>query len=268
MDCSITRSDLVYEVEPENELFTSELAVVARKVVVLVKQPIRAHLLSSQLQHRDNVEVREADFLRYEIQDQAYKVFSNVTNVEVHLPEIQDQAHKALSNVTFITPSKMIKKLLSAKVPPLDSFLVIQEHAANLYSGTPKETEFSVLVKPWFDVTILRKFRRVDFQPAPSVDIVLLNLKMRKPPLISPFDAKTYRHFIKFSFDAGKKGLDTGYMNIFTDEKWKRISKDLGVKYSIKPTELTFDQLLQIFGYFTKLIPDSKRKPLLKRKGS
>jgi hypothetical protein len=91
---------------------------------------------------------------------------------------------------------------------------------------------------------------------------------MRKAPLISPFDAKTYRHFIKFSFDAGKKGLDTGYMNIFTDEQWKRISKDLDFKYSIKPTELTFDQWLQIFGYFIKLIPDSKRKPLLKRKGS
>lgn len=162
----------------------------------------------------------------------------------------------------------MINKLLYSKVPPLDSLLVMQEDAANIYSGTPKETEFSVLVKPWFDVTIVRKFRRFDFQPAPSGEIVLLNLKTRQPPLIAPSDAKTYRHFIKFSFDAGKKGLDIGYMRIFTDEQWKRIAKDLGVKYGIKPTELTFDQWLQIFGYFTKFIPDSKRKPLLKRKVS
>lgn len=245
--CSITKSDLVYEIEPENELVTSELAVVARKVVVLVKQPIRAHLLSSQFQHINNVEVHEADFLRYEIQDQAYKLFSNVTST---------------------IPSQMINKLLYAKVPPLDSFLVMQEHHAHRYSGTPKETEFSVLVKPWFEVTIHRTFRRVDFQPVPSVDIVLLHLEMRKRPLISPLDTKTYRHFIKFSFDAGKKGLDTGYMHIFTDEQWKRISKDLGVKLSIKPTEVAFDEWLQIFGYFTKLIPGSKRKPLLKRKGS
>jgi 16S rRNA A1518/A1519 N6-dimethyltransferase RsmA/KsgA/DIM1 with predicted DNA glycosylase/AP lyase activity len=243
--CSITKSDILYEIEPEDELVTSELAAVARKVIVLVKQPDRAHFLSSQLQDIQNVEVYEADFLRYEFQDRGYKVFSSITS---------------------LIPSEIIKKLLSARVPPLDSFLVVQEDIANRYSGTPKETESSVLVKPRFEVTILRKFRRVDFVPAPSVEIVLLNLKMRKRPLISPLEENIYRNFIKFSFEAGKKGLDSGYTNIFTNEQWKRISKDLDVKLSIKPTELSFNQWILLFGYFTKLVPDSKRMPLLKKK--
>ena len=243
--CSITKSDIVYEIEPEDELITSELAAVARKVIVLVKQPDRAQILSSQLQDVKNVEVYEADFLRYEIQDRGYKVFSNITSS---------------------IPSEIIKKLLSARIPPLDSFLVVQEDIANRYSGIPKETESSVLVKPRFEVTILRKFRKIDFIPAPSLEIVLLNLKIRKRPLISPLEENIYRNFIKFSFEAGKKGLDSGYTNIFTNEQWKRISKDLDVKLSIKPTELNFNQWLQLFGYFTKFVPDSKRMPLLKKK--
>jgi 23S rRNA (adenine-N6)-dimethyltransferase len=243
--CSITKSDIVYEIEPENELITYELAAVAKKVIVLVKQTDRAHILSSQLQDIKNVEVYEADFLRYEVQDHGYKVFSNVTSS---------------------IPSEMIKKLLSVRVPPLDSFFVVQEDIANRYSGTPRETESSVLVKPRFEVTILQKFRRVDFVPAPSVEIVLLNLKIRKRPLISPLEENIYRNFIKFSFEAGKKGLDSGYTNIFTDEQWKRITKDLDVKLSIKPTELSFNQWLQLFGYFMKFVPDSKRMPLLKKK--
>jgi 23S rRNA (adenine-N6)-dimethyltransferase len=243
--CSITKSDHVYEIEPENELTTSELAAVARKVVVLVKQPDRADFLTSQFQDIHNVEVYAADFLRYEVQDRGYKVFSNLNSS---------------------IPSEMIKKILSARVPPLDSFLVVQEDIANRYSGTPKETESSVLVKPRFEVTILRKFRSVDFEPAPSTSVVLLDLKMRKRPLISPLEENIYRNFIKFSFEAGKKGLDSGYMNIFTNEQWKRISKDLDVKLSIKPTNLTFDQWLKLFRYFSKLVPDSKRMPLLKKK--
>jgi 16S rRNA A1518/A1519 N6-dimethyltransferase RsmA/KsgA/DIM1 with predicted DNA glycosylase/AP lyase activity len=243
--CSITKSDIVYEIEPEDDLITSELAEVSRKVIVLVKQPDRAYFLNSQLHDFHNVELYEVDFLRYEIQDRGYKVFSNTTSS---------------------IPSEVIKKLLSAKTPPLDSFLVVREDIANRYSGTPKETESSVLVKPRFEVTIPRKFRRIDFEPAPSFDIVLLNLKKYKKPLISPLEENIYRNFIKFSFEAGKKGLDSGYAQIFTDEQWKRITKDLNVKLSIKPTELSFNQWLQLFGYFTKFIPDTKRMPLLKKK--
>jgi 16S rRNA A1518/A1519 N6-dimethyltransferase RsmA/KsgA/DIM1 with predicted DNA glycosylase/AP lyase activity len=243
--CSFTKSDHVYEIEPENELTTSELAAVARKVIVLVKQPDRVNFLTSQFQDFHNVEVHAADFLRYEIQERGYKVFSNLNSS---------------------IPSEMIKKILSTRVPPLDSFLVVQEDIANRYSGTPKETESSVLVKPMFGVTVLRKFRSVDFEPAPSEAIVLLNLKKHKKPLIAPLEENIYRNFIKYSFDAGKKGLDSGYAQIFTDEQWKRITRDLDVKLSIKPTELSFNQWLQIFVYFTKFIPDSKRMPLLKRK--
>jgi len=142
----------------------------------------------------------------------------------------------------------------------------VQEDIANRYAGTPKETESSMLVKPRFEVTISRKFRKVDFEPAPSVEIVLLNLKMRKRPIIPPQEENIYRNFIKFSFESGKKGLDAGYTHIFTTEQWKRITKDLDVKLSIKPVDLTFDQWLKLFGFFTKLVPDSRRMPLLKKK--
>lgn len=243
--CSITRFDSVYEIEPENSLISAELAAAAKKVVVLAKNPPQARLLSSQLQEVENVEVWETDFLRCEIQDRSYKVFANVTSS---------------------APSEIIKKLLYAPLPPNDLFLLIQEDAANRHSGNPKETELSALVKPWFDVDVLNKFQKADFKPTPMMDIILLDFKARKKPLISPDLANIYRAFIRFSFESGKKGLNVGYMHVFTEEQWKRISKDLGVKLEVKPTDLVLNQWLRLFEYFTKFVPDPKRKPLLNKK--
>jgi 23S rRNA (adenine-N6)-dimethyltransferase len=243
--CSFTKSDLVYEIEPEDELITSELAVLARKVGVWLKHPVLVDNLKVQLKDLQNVEVHELDFTRTEFEDQPYKVFANVSAV---------------------LTSEVMNKILNARIPPVDSFLLMREDAANRYSGLPKENDFSILVKPWFEVNILRKFRKVDFEPVPSVDLVLLNLKIRKRPAILPEDANTYRSFVKFSFDAGKKGMDAGYQSIFTEEQWKQISKDLGVKQSSKPSEMTFEQWLHLFKNFTKIIPNSKRLYLLKKK--
>jgi 23S rRNA (adenine-N6)-dimethyltransferase len=245
MACSITTSDLIYEIEPEDELVTSELALSAKKVIVYVKQPARFDLLRAQYQNASNIEIRAADFLQVEIQDWVYKIFSNIT---------------------ASMPTQIIRWLLYAKPAPVESFLITAEDTANRYTGTPKETETAILAKPWFDITVSRKFRRTDFDPLPAVDIVLLDIKARKRSLVSPENTNIYRNFIKFSFEAGKKGLDSGYKNIFTEEQWKRITKDLDVKLGIKPTDLTFEQWIHLFEYFVKFIPDSKRMPLLKKK--
>jgi 23S rRNA (adenine-N6)-dimethyltransferase len=243
--CSFTKSDLVYELEPEDEWITFELAVLARKVVVWSKHSALVESLMVQLKDFLNVEVHELDFTRTEIQDPSYKVFANVSAV---------------------LTSEVMNKILNARISPADSFLLMREDAANRYAGLPKENEFSVLVKPWFEVNILRKFRKGDFEPVPPVDLVLLNLKIRKRPTIIAEEANTYRSFVKFSFDTGKKGLDIGYQSFFTEEQWKQISKDLGVKQSSKPSDLTFEQWLHLFRSFAKIVPNSKRLYLLKKK--
>ncbi len=168
------------------------------------------------------------------------------------------------SNIPFNITSEIIRKLLYAKTPPIDSYLVMQEEAASKFSGTPKETEFSVLVKPWFVLTIIRKFRRTDFEPVPSVDVVLLNIKKRDKPLISRDNTANYRKFVKLGFEAWKKDLVTAYKRLFTYEQWKRLSRDLGFAKEVTSTQLTFEQWLGIFERFMKIVPDSKRVPFLK----
>lgn len=242
---SIGKSDLIYEIEPEDELVSSELALSARKVVLLVKQLSRSQSLSSYYQGISNIEVRDADFLRIDIPDYSYKVFANLTSS---------------------VPSEVIKKLISAKYPPQNAFLLTTEDTASRYSGSPKETETSVLIKPWFEITIARRFRKSDFEPLPALDVNLVDLKLRKNPLVTIQNINIYRNFIKYSYAAGKKGLDRGYAHIFTEEQWKRITKDIDVKLSVKPMELAFEQWIRIFEYFLKFVSESKRMPLLKKK--
>lgn len=49
--------------------------------------------------------------------------------------------------------------------------------------GYPDATLVSVLLAPWFDASIIHEFRRSDFTPVPSVDVVMLRLRKRGPSI-------------------------------------------------------------------------------------
>jgi 23S rRNA (adenine-N6)-dimethyltransferase len=240
---SITKSDLVYEIGPGEGIITQELAAVARQVIAIEKDPTLVRNLKSRFSGVGNVEIQEGDFIRFEIRYDDYKVFSNIP---------------------FNITSDIVRKLINAKNPPSDAYLVLQEAAAGKFAGIPGETEFSVLAKPWFDITIVRRFLRTDFEPVPSVEVALLRIAKREQALVTKDNAATYRRFVKFGFEAWKKDLGKAYDKIFTYEQWKRISRELGFKMDVKPTQLTFTQWLGTFKRFLEIVPESKRVPFLK----
>lgn len=142
---------------------------------------------------------------------------------------------------------------------------MVQKEAAWKFTGNPTETEVSVLAKPWFTLEILREFRRTDFEPVPSVDVVLLHIAKRDQPLVSLSNARSYQKFVKFGFEAWKKDLKTAYKGVFTYEQWKRLSKNLSFPLKATPVELRFEQWLGLFEYFLTGVIDSKKAVVLSR---
>jgi 23S rRNA (adenine-N6)-dimethyltransferase len=240
---TLNKTDVVIEIGPGEGIITRELARVVGRVIAIEKDSEFTALLRSRLNGLQNVEIHESDFLKYNIKERGYKVFSNIP---------------------FNITSDIVRKMLYKDNPPTDAYLVMQEEAAQKFAGIPRETEFSILMKPWFDARLVWKFRRTDFIPVPSVDVVLINITKRDMPLISSDNARIYHKFVKFGFGAWKKSLDKAYKHVFTYEQWKRMSKDLEFTIEVTPTQLTFEQWFGLFRCFMTIVPPSKRMSFLK----
>jgi len=243
-DSSIGKDDTVYEIGPGEGIITQELAERAGRVIAIEKDSVLAVQLRGKLRDRTNVQVYEGDFLKYIIKDKNYKIFSNIP---------------------FNITAEVVKRILFEENSPDESYLVLQKEAAGKFSGDPAETEVSVLAKPWFVFKVLREFRRTDFEPVPSVDVVFLHITRREQPLVSPANAQNYRKFVRFGFEAWKKDLKTAYKHVFTYEQWKRLSKNLSFSLKAAPAELRFEQWLGLFEYFQIGVDNQKKEAVLSK---
>jgi 23S rRNA (adenine-N6)-dimethyltransferase len=114
--------------------------------------------------------------------------------------------YKVFSNIPFGITTAIVKKLTQDKNPPQDAWLVMEKGAAKRFCGKPYETLQSLLLKPFFDLTIVYHFKREDFHPAPRVDVVLLHISKKSNPDISQSEQKTYRDFVTHGLKFGLLG--------------------------------------------------------------
>lgn len=238
---SIGPFDTVYEIGPGGGIITAELAQTARKVIAFEKDPALAYQLHRQFQHIPNVNIVEGDFLQYCIPDRKYKLFANIPY-----------------NLT----AAIVRQILHSSPAASEAYLIMQKEAAEKFAGSPKETQFSILVKPRYSLQIIRELRRTDFEPVPAVDSVLLRITKRHSPLIREEDAALYNDFICHGFGMWKKSLKLSFKQIFTYPQWKRLSRDLRFPLDATPTELTFEQWLGLFDFFMRGVPMNKHAKL------
>jgi 23S rRNA (adenine-N6)-dimethyltransferase len=235
---SIESGDIVYEIGPGRGTITAELAQVARKVIAVEKDPSLVQHLCRRFQNVNNIEITENDFLWHHIPDRNYKVFASIPY-----------------NMT----ADIVRKILYVPPVPSEAYLILQKEAAEKFSGSPSETQFSILAKPLFDIQIIRTLRRTDFEPMPSVDSVLLHIEKRPSSLIQTEDISLYQRFVRYGFGTWKNSLKLIFKPIFTYNQWKRLSKDLKFPLDAIPSKLSFEQWLGLFDCFKQRIPGNKQ---------
>lgn len=237
-ESSIESGDIVYEIGPGRGVITTELAKIARRVVAIEKDPTLARELCTRFWNAEHVEIIPVDFLSYHIPDREYKIFANIPY-----------------NIT----AEIVRKILYIPPVPREAYLIMQREAAQKFSGTPNETQFSLLAKPLFDIQIIRELQRTDFDPRPQVDSVLLCIKKRPCPLIQKEDISLYRSFIRYGFGRWKHNLKLIFKPIFTYPQWRHLSKDLYFPLDATPSRLTFQQWIGLFECFKQRVPRNKQ---------
>ena len=159
--------------------------------------------------------------------------------------------YKVVGNIPFNRTAAIVRRLVRADPPPQDAWLVVQREAAERFAGRPcsRETLSSLLLKPWWQIEIARRFRRTDFDPPPSVDAVALWLARRTRPLVDRVQAADYRRFIRRCFGRGGRSIRRCLQSEFTRTQIRRLGRDVRFDPAAPPRDLTFDQWPALFRF-------------------
>ena len=224
--------DVVYEIGPGAGAITDRLSLRGRHVVAVEKDAQLAERLRRRFAGRPNVTVFLDDFLTFPLPVTRYKVFSNVP---------------------FAVTAGIVSRLTEAKNPPEDAYLAVQREAAQRFCGSPRETLVSLLLKPSFEPSVVHHFSRKDFTPEPGVDVVLLRLRRRGPPLLTPVEAQDYRDFVTFGFTAWQPTVARAYAGVLE----RHHTVDL--RLCVKPADLPFTDWLRLFRRFAEVASPGAR---------
>ncbi len=227
--CAIDPDDVVYEVGPGKGIITEQLALRCKQVIAIEKDPCLAALLQQQFADRSNVAIYQGDFLDYSLPRKPYKV---------------------VANIPFNVTSAIVARLTSAANPPEGAYLAMQSEAAMMFLGQPRESLRSILLRPWFEMAVAYHFRREDFIPVPRVDVVMLRLRKRGPPLVCDADRQCFRDLVTYLFTAWRPTLASSLTSLFPHQYLSHLQRELDVDLDMPPTSLSFEQWLRLFERF------------------
>src|SRR5205809_6060573 len=148
---TIGPSDTVYEIGPGNGIITAALAGVARQVIAIEKDPELVRRLRERFRLLDNVEIVEKDFLAYSFRIRSGNGTPSVTVGR----QTRTSEYKIFASIPYNITAQILRKILYERSNLGEGYLILQKEAAKKFSGSPRETLFSILAKPFFEFQIL-----------------------------------------------------------------------------------------------------------------
>lgn len=228
---SINKNNLVLEIGPGKGIITEQLIQKAGKVTAVEIDPMLYSQLQVRFKNVKNLTLYQGNFLDFQLPKVSYKVFANIP---------------------FSIEGEIIRKLVDAKNPPEDSYLVVMKELAYRLSAQYKENLFSIMHKPWFDFSIFHHFKKTDFTPASNVSSVMLHIKKRTLPLLHWDELPKYRKFILYGFGQGMP-VFYNFKKRFGYRKSFRILRKNQVDKKAKPGYLTLKQWVDLYKEFKNI---------------
>ncbi|MBV8716854.1 MAG: rRNA adenine N(6)-methyltransferase family protein [Chloroflexi bacterium] len=205
---SIHAGDLVLDLGAGLGAITRRLASRGCEVFAIEKDADLWERLQQTMVDVPNVRVLHADLVELRLPQRAYKVFSNIP---------------------FDVTADVVRRLTRGTCPPEDAYLVVQREAADRFIGQPRTTLPAVLLFPWFEASLFYRFRRTDFAPAPRVEVVMLRLRKRGPPLVAPTEAQLYRDFAVALFTSHAACITDALQTVLGHQRALRLARALQI---------------------------------------
>lgn len=235
----ITLDDTVIEIGPGKGIITEQLIHRAGKIVGVEYDHDLAQQLKQKFLNTSNVDIVEADFLKWSLPNYKYKVFSNIP---------------------FEYTSRIVEKILETPKAPEEAYLIMQDLAAKRFIGKPfgEDSQISILLQPFYSMSILCDIDRRQYRPIPSVNTVLAKFKKAEKPLVELKDMQEYRDFVIYGYNQWKPTVEEAFKEVFSYKQIKIISRNINIRGS-KPSDLQVKDWVSLFKIYQKYVPDQKK---------
>jgi len=245
---NLSKSDLVLEVGPGLGFLTSELLPVCRQVwAVELDKKIIAFL-------QDNFKLQlSAGKLKL--------IEGDILQVDLRKSGLDDWSYKIVANLPYNITSQFFRRFLEFGPKPVEMIVMVQKEVALRMVAKPGEMNLLALSAQFFSQPeILFYVSRSCFWPEPAVDSAIIRLKLNKK--MPPVDEKLFFRLARIGFSAKRKqlhnnlagGLASAGKDGLSNEKIKKIFKDLGFREDIRAQDLNVDDWVNLTGKLLKFI--------------
>jgi len=236
---NIGKEDVVLDIGAGKGIYSVCLSRYAKKVIGIEIDKTLLPALAKNTGLCENVEIICGDFLGFILPEAPYKVFANIP---------------------FNLSAKIVKKLLFSTNPPSVCYLALEYGFWKKYSGSPKETQVSLLLKPIYEMKVIHHFSKFDFEPASNVEIVFIEIIKREKPVVSESEYQNYKDFIVYGTSQWKPNIQKCLEKVLTYQQMKRLSKSLGFDMKGTPLDPNFEQWVKLFNYYNENVIPSKKE--------
>lgn len=236
----INSSDLVVEIGPGKGIITRQLLKYAGQILAVEIDKKLETNLSAMFSNNPKVNIIQADFLKWQLPKEPYKVFANIP---------------------FNMTADIVKKLIEDKNAPEVAYLIMQDRAAERFMGKPiaKDSQTSILLKPWFDMQIVAHIDKREFIPTPNINAVLFMFQKKASPQIDSQHEQLFRDFVIYAYNQWKPTILEALGKVFSSKQRSIISRELRIE-KVKPSDLKIEQWLKLFDSFIKYAPEDKKQ--------
>lgn len=246
----ISKNDLVIEIGPGLGTLTARLLEKAGKVVAVELDTRMIDILKNRFDIYNNFELLNEDILKVDLK-------SLILNNE------KEYAHvKIVANLPYYITTPIIMKLLEDRLKIESITVMVQKEVADRIVEKPGDKESGAITYSVYYYSVPKKICFVSkecFIPAPDVDSEVIQLQIRKEPVVKVKDEEMFFKVIKASFMQRRKTLLNGLINcglINNKEEGKNILGKLEIPENIRGEKLSIEQ----FGKISDEIFTNNRK--------
>ena len=231
------RGDEVLEVGAGVGTLTIALATRSRRVVAVELDARLIPALRDVLAAHDNVELVQADILRFDV-TRAFPA----------------GAELVAGNIPYNLTGGLIRKLLDHPPRPRRVSLVVQKEVAERWTATTAASLATVAVQVFAVPTMVMTIPAVAFTPVPKVDSALVMLEVRPRPAVDIDDMDGFFRFVEALFQFRRKQLGGTLGRIAGSSGVEAAARldELGIEPVRRPQTLTLPEWEAVYRAFNR----------------
>jgi len=231
------RSDEVLEVGAGVGTLTIALATRSRRVVAVELDARLIPALRDVLAEHDNVELVQADILRFDV-TRAFPA----------------GAELVAGNIPYNLTGGLIRKLLDHPPRPRRLSLVVQKEVAERWTATTAASLATVAVQVFAVPTMVMTIPAAAFTPVPKVDSALVMLEVRPRPAVDIDDMDGFFRFVEALFQFRRKQLGGTLGRIAGSSGVEAAARldELGIEPVRRPQTLTLPEWEAVYRAFNR----------------